>query len=47
MIRAKSTQPPSAEVLQSNWAEFLEIINTYISSPRKEQLLDFYQSHED
>jgi len=47
MIRAKSTQPPSAEVLQSNWAEFLENINIYISSPRKEQLLDFYQSHED
>ena len=47
MIRAKSTQPPSAEVLKENWDKFLGIIDTYISSPRKEKLLKFYQQNEE
>lgn len=37
----------SAEEVQSNWNRFLQIIEDHISSPRKEQLLDFYKKHED
>jgi len=45
MIRADKNITP--EQIQANWAEFLGVINTHISSPRKEQLLDFYQSYEE
>jgi uncharacterized protein YeaO (DUF488 family) len=45
MIRADKNITP--EQIQANWAEFLEVISTHISSPRKEQLLDFYQSYEE
>ena len=37
----------SAEQIQSNWEEFLEYINIYISSPRKEKVLAFYKKFED
>lgn len=35
------------EKIQSNYAEFFEIIETHISSPRKEKLLDLYNSLEE
>ena len=37
----------SAEQIQSNWNKLLAYINTYISDPRKEKLLDFYNKFED
>jgi hypothetical protein len=37
----------SAEQIQDNWDKFLENINLYISSPRKEKLLEFYKKYED
>ena len=37
----------SAEQIQSNWKEFLGYIEIYISSPRKEKLLEFYKKHEE
>jgi hypothetical protein len=37
----------SAKQIASNWEEFLGYINTYISSPRKEKLLEFYKKYED
>jgi hypothetical protein len=35
----------SAEQLQENWNIFLTYINKYISSPRKEKLLEFYEMY--
>jgi len=35
----------TATQIQSNWEEFLNYIHTYISSPRKEALLKFYNKH--
>ena len=37
----------SAEQIQMNWVEFMSNIDTYISSPRKEQLKSFYEKYED
>jgi hypothetical protein len=37
----------TAEQIQSNWEEFLSNIETHISEPRKQVLLDFYKSKED
>jgi len=37
----------TAEQIQDNWDEFCDNIETYISSPRKEQLLEFYEKYED
>jgi hypothetical protein len=37
----------TAEEIQSNWNEFLGNINQYISSPRKEKLLEFCKKYED
>ena len=37
----------SAEKIQLNWVEFLSNIDTYISSPRKEQLTKFYETYAD
>ena len=37
----------SAEQIQMNWVEFINNIDTYISSPRKEQLKSFYEKYED
>jgi len=37
----------SAEQIQMNWVEFINNIDTYISSPRKEQLISFYEKYED
>ena len=37
----------TAEQIQSNWEEFCENINTHISSPRKEKLLEFYEKYAD
>lgn len=37
----------TAEQIQANWIEFLGYIETYISSPRKEQLQKFYQTHQE
>ena len=31
----------SAEKIQANWMDFMSNIDTYISSPRKEQLTKF------
>jgi hypothetical protein len=37
----------TAEQIQSNWEEFLGYIDTYISSPRKEDLRKFYEDRTD
>lgn len=37
----------TAEQIQGNWNQFLNNINQYISSPRKEKLLEFYKKYED
>lgn len=37
----------TAEQIQNNWGIFLGNIETYISSPRKEKLLEFYKKYED
>ena len=36
-----------AEEIEGNWNTFIGYINKYISSPRKEKLLDFYKKFED
>ena len=35
------------EQIESNWQQFLGLINLYISSPRKEKLLEFYNKYEE
>jgi len=35
----------TAEQIQSNWEELMEYINEYISEPRKEKLLAFYEQY--
>jgi hypothetical protein len=35
----------TAEQIQSNWDELMEYINEYISEPRKEKLLAFYEKY--
>jgi hypothetical protein len=35
----------TAEQIESNWKEFLGYIDCYITSPRKEKLLEFYNKH--
>jgi hypothetical protein len=37
----------TAEQIQANWDEFCGNIETYISSPRKEKLLEFYEKYAD
>ena len=37
----------TAEEIEGNWNTFIGYINKYISSPRKEKLLDFYKKFED
>jgi len=37
----------TAEQIQENWNEFLSNIETYISEPRKQVLLDFYKANEE
>ncbi len=37
----------TAEKIQGNWDQFLNNINQYISSPRKEKLLEFYEKYGD
>ena len=37
----------SAEQIQSNWEKMLSYINTYISNPRREKLIEFYKKHEE
>jgi len=37
----------TAEQLKENWDKFLGFIDTYISSPRKEKLLEFYKKYEE
>ena len=37
----------TAEQIQSNWNKMLAYINTYISDPRREKLIEFYKKHED
>lgn len=37
----------TAEQIQSNWEKFLSNIETHISEPRKQVLLDFYESKAD
>jgi hypothetical protein len=36
-----------AEEIQKNWGTFLEYIERYIESPRKEKLIEFYKQYED
>ena len=33
----------TAEQIQNNWDIFIGNINAYISSPRKEKLIEFYE----
>ena len=35
----------TAEQIQGNWVEFIGNIDTYISSPRKEKLVEFYKKY--
>ena len=35
------------EQILENWNRFLSVIDQYIESPRKEQLLEFYQKYEE
>jgi len=35
----------TAEQIQGNWNELMEYINEYISEPRKEKLLEFYEQY--
>jgi len=35
----------SAEKIQANWVDFINNIENYISSPRKEQLIKFYETY--
>jgi hypothetical protein len=35
----------TAEQIQDNWNELMSIIDTHISSPRKEKLIDFYKQY--
>ena len=37
----------TAEQIQSNWDELMNVIENNISSPRKEKLLEFYKQYED
>jgi len=37
----------TATQIQDNWRKFLNYIDTYISSPRKEKLIEFYKKHEE
>ena len=37
----------TAEQIQSNWNKHLKIVDHYLSSPRKEQVLDLFNSLED
>jgi hypothetical protein len=37
----------TAEQIQDNWVEFLTNIETHISSPRKEKLIEFYKKYEE
>jgi hypothetical protein len=37
----------TAEQIQSNWNKLLAYINTYISDPRREKLIEFYKKFED
>ena len=37
----------TAEQIQSNWEKLIGYINTYISDPRREKLIDFYKKFED
>src|SRR5210317_1481612 len=37
----------TAEQIESNWNTFIGYIETYISSPRKEKMLEFYKKFED
>jgi hypothetical protein len=36
----------TAEQIQANWDELMVYINSYISSPRKEKLIEFYKKYE-
>jgi hypothetical protein len=37
----------TAEQIQKNWNELMDYIDSYISSPRKEKLLEFYNQYSD
>jgi hypothetical protein len=37
----------TAEQIQANWDDLMEYINEFISSPRKEKLLEFYNQYSD
>lgn len=37
----------TAEQIQENWDQFLNNINQYISSPRREKLIEFYKKYEE
>ena len=37
----------TAEQIQSNWERFIGYIETYIASPRKEKLIEFYEKYQE
>ena len=37
----------TAEKIQLNWVEFMSNIDTHISSPRKEKLVEFYEKYQE
>jgi hypothetical protein len=37
----------TAEQIQANWNDLMEYINEFISSPRKEKLLEFYSTYQE
>ena len=37
----------TAEQIQKNWEIFINNIETFISSPRKEKLIEFYEKYQD
>jgi len=37
----------TAEQIQDNWVKLMGVIDTYISSPRKEKLLKFYEKYQE
>ena len=37
----------TADQIQKNWEIFINNIETFISSPRKEKLIEFYEKYQD
>jgi len=37
----------TAEQIQENWNQFIKHIETWVESPRKEKLIEFYTKYQD